>query len=558
MKNSLIKRIAAVAFAAATILTCAPTTSLAAGPGTTGSVTITKYVGTDQNYEQIEENLGAEHAVKGSTQLLQNVYFSYVEVGDRVQVDTGEGNTTKTEMMYTLKEDVATVLGVNADVTKDTVKYYRQATLQTAIEGKKDEAIKYVKTKGDLNKQATGATTGQATFSNLSLEKLYLFAETDATGAKDAGTGDDVRVTKVSVPFFVALPFTGKGGAEMTDIYAYPKNATGDEKLDKVIVENSKDKKETQANIGDVISYKVTYKVPVGEHGMEKLVVTDIMDKGLTFDSTADNIVVKGVTLKNTFTATTDYTVTSNTGEDGKTTISITFTAEGLKKLTSNSTQEIEITYQATLNENAVLGQTGNKNTVTVDYKNVGDIDHNLPNVETKVFTYGIDLLKEGESSAKLENVEFTLTTGEGQAVNVHKNGQNTYYTPGGNNNTVITDASGKIYLRGLKAGTYKLTETKTNDGYVLLKDPVTIVITQNNSQTGEASATVNGKKVDMKEDQLNFGSQTAEVPLTVVNNKGFDLPATGGAGTALFTIAGIAIVAVAAALLLMRKKSNK
>ena len=119
---------------------------------------------------------------------------------------------------------------------------------------------------------------------------------------------------------------------------------------------------------------------------------------------------------------------------------------------------------------------------------------------------------------------------------------------------TVTTDDNGEIHIRGLKPGTYKLTETKTNDGYVRLKDPVEIVITQTNATTGEATAKVGSKNVTMIEDD---GSLTAKVPLTVVNSKGFDLPATGGRGIALFTIAGIAIVVAAGTLLFMRKRSK-
>ena len=77
-------------------------------------------------------------------------------------------------------------------------------------------------------------------------------------------------------------------------------------------------------------------------------------------------------------------------------------------------------------------------------------------------------------------------------------------------------------------------------------------MITQTNATTGEATAKVGSKNVTMIEDD---GSLTAKVPLTVVNSKGFDLPATGGRGIALFTIAGIAIVAAAGSLLFMRKR---
>ena len=220
-----------------------------------------------------------------------------------------------------------------------------------------------------------------------------------------------------------------------------------------------------------------------------------------------------------------------------------------------NTTQNFTITYTATLNDQAVLGQSGNTNAVSVTYKNTGDVDRKTePTGTPKVFTYGIDLLKKGEGVDKLVGVKFTLTDENGKGVNVEKKDSNNFYTPGGSSNTVTTDNNGKIYIRGLKPGTYKLTETKTNNGYVRLKDPVVIVITPTNAETGAATATVGSKDVTMTDDN---GSLTAKVPLTVVNSKGFDLPATGGRGIALFTIAGIAIVVAAGTLLFMRKRSK-
>ena len=484
-------------------------------------------------------------------------------MGERVQINTGDTY----EMMYTLKDGVASVLGSPAadHTDKDNgVDYYRQETLQTALGKKKDDAIKYVKgNKGDTE-QETAESTGQVKFENLALDKLYLFAETDATGAENAQTGDKVNVTRISAPFLVSLPFTGKDGNQLYDLKVYPKNATGQETIDKKIVEDGKEVTETQANIGDKINYKVTYSVPVSEYGLTKLVVTDTMGKGLTFDNIVEikngDKVVDNANNQN-------YEVSAPVVSGKDTTITITFTEAYLNLLEKSSTQSFTITYGATVNNDAVLGQTGNKNEVYVTYQNKGDTEHNTDHKETKVFTYGIDLLKTGENNAKLSNVEFTLTKGTDAVsavpVNVKEvtdSNQKTFYVTdnNANSNTVKTNAEGKVYIRGLEAGTYFLTETKTNAGYVLLKNPVKIVIEQTDSTTGAASATVDGKNTTMKEDSLNQGSTTAEVPLTVVNHKGFDLPATGGAGTALFTIAGIVIVAVAAALLFMRKKSQK
>ena len=570
MKKNVLKKFAAAALAAATVMSSMSVMAFADDTGATantGSVTITKYEGTSQGYEGVETNYGAEQSsVPGEK--LNNVEFAYIAVGDRVQVDVTDANTGKmtTEMLYTLSNEAVKELGLKDSdkIIENNNTYYRMSTLNEAIQNKKDDVIALVK---DKTKDHTGANTeetgkgktsgdGIIKFDKLSLEKLYLFAETNASGATKVSDNSSVAVTKVSVPFFVSLPFKDEKGNSVKDIYAYPKNSTGTATIDKKIVKNGTDKATTTANIGDTINYKVTYSIPVGENGLESLVVTDTMSKGLTFVNNPDNIkVLNG----NEEVDRTMYTVKDSKDDSTKvTTITITFNSDKYcKTLDQNTTQNFTITYTATLNKDAVLGQSGNTNAVSVTYKNTGDVDRETePTGTPKVFTYGIDLLKKGEGVDKLVGVKFTLTDENGKRVNVEKNDSNNFYTPGGNSNTVTTGDDGKIYIRGLKPGTYKLTETKTNAGYVLLKDPVVIVIKEDNA-IGGAEATVGSKPVTMQNDQKNSGSDTAEVPLTVVNSKGFDLPATGGRGIALFTIAGIAIVAAAGSLLFMRKRSK-
>lgn len=575
MKKNVLKKFAAAALAAATVMSSMSVMAFADEAETTadtGSVTITKYEGISQGYEGVERNYGAEQS-SVSGEKLNNVEFAYIAVGDRVQVDVTDANTGKmtTEMLYTLSNEAVKALGLKDSdkIIENNNTYYRMSTLNEAIQNKKDDVIALVK---DKTKDHTGANTketgkgktsgdGTIKFDKLSLEKLYLFAETNASGATKVSDNSSVAVTKVSVPFFVSLPFTDEKGNSVKDIYAYPKNSTGTATIDKKIVKNGTDKATTTANIGDTINYKVTYSIPVGENGLESLVVTDTMSKGLTF---ANNVVVKNGTT--TVKPSTEYKVDSST-DNGITTTTITFTSDYCKTLVPNTTPEFTITYTATLNDKAVLGKdentkkAGNTNDVFVTYRNTGDVDRKTEHKDTKVFTYGIYLLKKGEGTdTVLKNVEFELTDVNGTAINVEKTSEG-YYTriltaSTTTSNIVTTDEKGKIYIRGLKPGTYKLTEKKTNAGYVLLKAPVVIEIKDDNA-TGDATATVGGKTVTMQADQINKTSATAEVPLTVVNSKGFDLPATGGRGIALFTIAGIAIVAAAGSLLFMRKRSK-
>ena len=564
MKKNVLKKFAAAALAAATVMSSMSVMAFATetGEATTGSVTITKYMGDAvNNYEDIGTYYGASHPLSEATEKLKDVKFAYVEVGDRVQVDVEDSTNkiTTTEMLYKLTDAAVTALKLTtADVIENGTNYYRMATLDTAIRGHKKEAIDLVKNARE-NHAASTTSDGTVKFTGLSLEKLYLFAETDASAAKKVSDGSAVAVTKVSVPFFVSLPFTDKDGKSVTDIYAYPKNSTGNVDIDKEINSvgtTAINGKQANANIGDEITYKVTYSVPVPENGLTELKIVDTMDKGLTFTKEAGNITVKDVKeadgSEKTLIYDKDYKVTLDTEKNE---VTIDF-GSYLGSLQKNSTEEFTITYKVKLNESAVLGKAGNKNKVELVYKNYGETDSKTktPDKEVKVFTYGIDLTKQGEGGAKLSGVEFKLTDGTNE-IKVLKSGDAYYPSKDADaSSTVTTGANGEINIRGLKPGTYKLTETKTKDGYVLLKDPVEIVITQTNATTGVATAKVGNKDVTMIEDN---GSLTAKVPLTVVNSKGFDLPATGGRGIALFTIAGIAIVAAAGSLLFMRKRSK-
>ena len=563
MKKNVLKKFAAAALAAATVMSSMSVMAFADDTGSTaktGSVTITKYMGDTEAGDTLlpEEYTGVKPTGEGNT-LLQGVEFAYVKVGERVQVDTGEGKSSQTEIQYKVtNNEFLTAIGITSGANEN----YTQSVLNNKVSNSanKTAVINFVKSNKGKNAILTDEN-GTASFTGLNLNALYVFAETDATKAALAGDETKkVNVTKVSVPFLVSLPFTGKDGKTVTELNVYPKNSTGNENIDKEIESvgtTSITGKQANANIGDIITYKVTYSVPVPENGLADLQIVDTMNEGLTFTNDKDNIkVVDDEYQKTTTSKVLDYGKDYDVTQKGKE-VTINF-KKYLKSLEKNSTEKFTITYKVKLNDKAVLGQDGNKNNVKLQYKNdIKDEFKDVPGNDTTVFTYGIDLLKKGKGADNvLEGVEFKLTDGKDNAVSVEKKGTNTFYTPGGTSNEVTTATDGKIYIRGLKPGTYKLTETKTNAGYVLLKDPVVIEIKDDNA-TGEAEASVDSKPVTMQNDQKNKDSAKAEVPLTVVNSKGFDLPATGGRGIALFTIAGIAIVAAAGSLLFMRKRSK-
>lgn len=564
MKKNVLKKFAAAALAAATVMSSMSVMAFAADAetGTTeekGSVTITKYMSTSGTGDTLStENYTGAAPTGEEYKLLKNVEFAYVKVGERVQVDTATSDSSQTEIQYTVTdENFLDAIGIEkAEVNKN----FTQKTLNEKVSSSanKTKVINFVNTYKGANKKST-AENGTASFTELDLNALYVFAETDATNAALASDGSKVNVTKVSVPFLVSLPFTGSDGTTVTNLKVYPKNSTGEDSIDKKIVEGEAEKVTTAANIGDTVNYKVAYSVPVTENGLESLIITDTMSKGLTFNKSSDSVTVYNGETK---VDSKNYSIVNHgDSQTGEQIITITFTSEYCQSLATDSTQEFTITYTATLNEKAVLGQTGNTNKVQLKYTNKGEKEKTISpdkDKEVKVFTYGIDLTKQGEGGAKLSGVEFKLTDGTNE-INVLKSGD-AYYPSNETkaSSTVTTDNNGEIHIRGLKPGTYKLTETKTNAGYVLLKNPVEIKITPSSNAEeaakGVVTAYVGTKEVTMTDDN---GSATAKVPLTVVNSKGFNLPATGGRGIALFTIAGIAIVAAAGSLLFMRKRSK-
>ena len=178
------------------------------------------------------------------------------------------------------------------------------------------------------------------------------------------------------------------------------------------------------------------------------------------------------------------------------------------------------------------------------------------------MYTYGIDILKQfSDNGGNLRNVKFTLHNDTDDVYVVAEQKDGVYYAKGittkkSDATTFIPNAQGHIVVKGLEDDSYSLTETATDKGYILLQNAIELVIkTSENGQCEEcgaklltASATVNGKDVTMTDGN-------AIVPLTVLNNPGFNLPKTGGYGTWMFTIGGVALLGAAAFIVIHSRK---
>lgn len=276
------------------------------------------------------------------------------------------------------------------------------------------------------------------------------------------------------------------------------------------------------AKIGDTVEYKVEIKVA---DGAQTYTVTDTMSKGLTFNSVSLKVAANGTTA-----AASDYTLTPT--ENGFT---LVLPESYVSTLTKGTT--IMVTYNATLNKDAVIDGDGNTNEVKLGY---GNHQNTVPSkVTTK--SYQFDLVKvDGTTNKLLDGAEFELADGETKLSFVKDaNGNYRVATTGEKGTTTtITVKNGKVNIYGLAGKTYTLTETKAPDGYNKLVTPETVNLTDGS----KASATIES------ETYVDGG-------VVVKNNAGTVLPSTGGMGTTLFYVIGGGLMVAAAVLLITKKR---
>lgn len=291
------------------------------------------------------------------------------------------------------------------------------------------------------------------------------------------------------------------------------------------------------ANIGQTVTFTTTITAQLGA---EKYVLHDQMSQGLTFDGTVT--VKKGETN----VEGTEYTFTTTGLKDGCT-FEIAFNENFCNTLKANET--ITVTYKAKLNKDAVIAGNGNTNTTWLSY---GD-KSNTQVATTTTKTYMIPVYKftKGTTDPKvaLQGVTFTLRENAddtapialvktGDAAANDPNSADVYrHATADDVNTVtevVTPATGRFTIQGLKAGTYYLTETATVTGYNKLTAPVTVVIDEN------GKVTVGGTE-----------KQTVEIE----NKTGSLLPSTGGRGTMAFYIVGALLVLGSGVVLITKKR---
>lgn len=356
--------------------------------------------------------------------------------------------------------------------------------------------------------------------------------------------------------------------------------------VDKTAEEGDNDKVEPGDNhasvhVGDTITFSLKSTVPdMSDFTDYTFYFTDQLDDGLTFGKIksvkiGDNTALFDETdpLADSDAGTYKFTHPSNDLQSIR--IDINNAYELFKQ---HPGEPIEVIYTAVVNENAVVDGAlkpsygeDNMNNAEVNFSTNPDGSGTGTSTPDKVHTYtfGFDVEKVDENKTPLAGAKFELRDAQGVVVFTEQkiNGK-TYYRPAKTDgtfvdadqqtNTVVTsDDKGMIHFIGLAEGTYNLVETQAPAGYNTLKEPVEVTIAASYRENGElGSWSVSFGNQDPWEWQ--YGT-TIQVPakVTVENKKGGMLPGTGGMGTVLFTVAGVALIAFGVFWSLKRSKTT-
>ena len=333
----------------------------------------------------------------------------------------------------------------------------------------------------------------------------------------------------------------------------------------------SDEKKAGDFGIGDTVTYQLTSKVPdMTGYNSYTFKFSDTLSKGLDLKEVL-SVKVGNTTLTAKKSGTNTYALAY---DQAKRTLTVTLN-DFYNSYKNHTGETITVVYTATLNKDAVIGMNPNTNKAVVEYSNdpttggTGTSEPSIVDVHTFDFTIYKYYLKDQnnkEDKTALAKAEFELYKGntEGTAadeqakVNIVDEGNGVYRQATADeakaadftSAKIVSDADGKVLVKGLDAGIYYLRETKAPEGYNKLLSDIKVVIKADyDVKTGKLTSysvdyTYNGKTTN----GTAITDKDSHPVVAVENKTGAQLPSTGARTALLLTLAGVVLFAFMAA----------
>lgn len=304
-------------------------------------------------------------------------------------------------------------------------------------------------------------------------------------------------------------------------------------------------------DVNDKVPFQLTATLPTdaadfAAYKTYKLVFHDTQSAGLTFNSESVVVKYEGKQLSadsytlNTATTdnhTFDLTIADAKSVKGTDSEAITVAAGG----------KFTVEYTSTLNDQAVIGSTGNPNEASLEFSNNPNVGGEGETGETPkdkviVFTYELDITKtfsDNGNPGENDLPKFKLYK--------YNNNTNAYDTDLGEVTvTKGTDGKYTTSYKRIDDGKYKLVETHTPAGYNTAADTLFEITAEHDVDAADP------KLISLKIGSADGNTTTGVVATTIVNQKGSNLPSTGGMGTVMLYVAGVAVFVLAGATLVM------
>lgn len=464
----------------------------------------------------------------------------------------------------------ATAAGTNYDITVPSTDTHTYSVYQVFTGDLSNGTLSNIKAGKNFNKNNTAnksaadaaAEIAQGTYANNTEKLAAITPYVDLTGT---AFGEVSANTALSAPagYYLLKDKDAVTGDDAATLFIVQVNGpvTVNRKADKPTFEkkvkdvndSTGDKSDWQDSadydVNDEVPFQLTATLPTNEtdfaaYKTYKLVFHDQQSAGLTFNEKSVVVKYGDKTL-----GADSYTVTEN--PEDKDTFDITIAdAKAVKDAEGNAITvaaggKFTVEYTSTLNENAVIGSTGNPNEASLEFSNNPNVGGEgntgkTPTDKVIVFTYQLDINKTFNGGTPDDNdlPEFTLYKFDSTT--------NDYTNVGKVDITKTADGKYTASFKRVDDGKYKLVETKTPAGFNTAAD-TTFEITADHDVKSD-----NPQLTSLKINSTAGNITTGTVVETVVNKKGSNLPSTGGMGTVLLYVAGIAVFVLAGATLVM------